>query len=289
MMFDNETSTENQTEITTGAETETPAAESDIDIDLFDDEDDETKEDMFDDADEAENDDGETEEETNPEPPEEDNPAEDKYTLKHLNEEREVTLDEMRRLAQKGLDYDHVREGYDNYRKLFDEISEASGLSPEEFIGEYRRELTEEKVRERTAEIMENDLVSQEVAERTAKAEIELESIKKGREAAAKKQEQAQDADSQQKAAVIRDVEYLQKIRPETAEVGFKIPEQVLERMRENGTPLSTEYLGWIAEQNEIKVKKMEQAEKNRKKSVGSMKSNGNSEHDEFIDALFSD
>lgn len=277
-MFDNEVSAE-----TTA--TETPAD----DFDLFGDGDTDTETDLFDTSDD--NDDNEqsenSEESENGATEETEKPV--TYKLKHLSEEKEVTLEEMQALAQKGMDYDYIRKGFDEYKQMFNELAQDADLTPEQFITEYRKEMQEMKIQQRTAEIMEEELVAEQVAERLARAEVENETIKKGRERKEKELAQKEQAEKQTQDAILQDVKYLQKIRPEVGEPDFKVPEEVMKRIQEDGLPLSTAYLGWIAEQTETKLKKVEQAEKNRQKNVGSMKSAGASKQDDFVKALFSD
>lgn len=66
------------------------------------------------------------------------------FTLKHLNEEKQYSLEDIRALAQKGLDYDHIRQdrdslrqkqqSFDGYEKFLTELAEKSGLSIQEQI-----------------------------------------------------------------------------------------------------------------------------------------------------------
>lgn len=48
------------------------------------------------------------------------NQADQPFILKHLDETREVNREEVIQLAQKGMDYDRIREGYDSYKDLGD-------------------------------------------------------------------------------------------------------------------------------------------------------------------------
>ena len=281
-MFDNEVSVEN-------AATETPAES----LDLFD-EDTNTENDSGNDSDLEEAEETPEDEQSDEKDNAEENKNEDSekpltYKLKHLSEEKEVTLEEMQVLAQKGMDYDHVRQGLDEYKQFFKELAQDSDMSPEEFLTEYRKEMQEIKIQQRTFEIMEAELLDEKIAERLARAEVENEIIKRGKEVKEKENALKEEAEKRTQEALIKDIQYLQKIRPEVAAPDFKVPEEVLKRMNENNTQFSTAYLGWIAEQTETKLRKIEQAEKNRQKNVGSMKSSGLSKKDGFVDALFSD
>lgn len=211
-----------------------------------------------------------------------------KYTLEHLGEVREVSLEEMKSLAQKGWDYDHVRQGYDQYKGLFNELTGGADVTPQQFVEEYRRGMMEAEIQERTAEIMESELVSESIAQRLAKAEIENKYANSQRENAMRAENQRLQAEAQQKQQVMADIEMLAKIRPEVTEANFQIPDEVMQ-MVAGGMPLSSAYLGWVARQSEVKATQLEQTLKNGQKDVGSMKSEARGEKDPFLKGLLSD
>lgn len=219
-------------------------------------------------------------------------PAEEvKYTLEHLGEVREVSLEEMKSLAQKGWDYDHVRQGYDQYKEykeMFNELVAGTDITPQQFVQEYRQGLMEAEIQERTAEIMESELVNESIAERLARAEIENKYANKQRENAMRAENQRLQAEAQQKQQVMADIEMLVNIRPEIAEANFKFPDEVM-KMVSSGMPLSSAYLGWVAKQSEVKATQLEQTLKNGQKDVGSMKSEARGEKDPFLKGLLSD
>lgn len=51
------------------------------------------------------------------EPEEEDKAEDQRFVLRHLDTEHSVTLEEMKTLAQKGLDYDRIREQNESFKK----------------------------------------------------------------------------------------------------------------------------------------------------------------------------
>ena len=262
---------------------ETTETATDTDFDLFDETDSDSDDFDFADEDIVEDEKIEVEETIQPEA------EEPKYLLKHLNEEKEVTIEEMRTLAQKGMDYDYVRQGHDEYKQMFKDLIGDTGMTPRQFVDEYRRGITEAKIRERASEIMDSELVSEEFALRLAKAEIGNEIAIKEEESARNailEQEQAQE---QEKQKVMDDINLLIKLRPELSDPNFKLPSEVIQMVEENNLPLSTAYLGWVSKQNEVEIQQLKQAQKNKEMSVGSMKSNGGKEPDDFLKALFSD
>lgn len=61
------------------------------------------------------------------------------YKLKHLGEEKEVSLEEMISLAQKGLDYDFVKEqkkGLEDEMYILEGLARGRGTSREDLMGE---------------------------------------------------------------------------------------------------------------------------------------------------------
>lgn len=86
----------------------------------------------------------ETEETVETEPPVE----EDLYELKHLDETRKVTRDEVIALAQKGMDYDRIRaklEAPNVYEEFVRELAEQQGVSPDEFVDNTRASMLAKK------------------------------------------------------------------------------------------------------------------------------------------------
>ena len=76
----------------------------------------------------------------------EEGPAEEPpktWTLQHLGESRTVNEAEMTALAQKGLDYDRLREKYDEFKPVMDMFSQfanRSGMNTRDYISYIRQE-----------------------------------------------------------------------------------------------------------------------------------------------------
>lgn len=71
------------------------------------------------------------------------------FLLRHLDTERTVTEEEIVPLAQKGLDYDRVRQKYDEAKPLLQKLrgaAKAAGMSEEEYLAP--REAEDKKERE---------------------------------------------------------------------------------------------------------------------------------------------
>lgn len=71
-----------------------------------------------------------------------------RYTLRFLGEDKEVSLDEMRELAEKGMNYDHVKEDRDklrNYEGFLKELADSGEITVEELIDSTRARLLVQK------------------------------------------------------------------------------------------------------------------------------------------------
>ena len=110
--------------------------------------------------------------ETNKKSPEAGTAAADQpelYTIKNRDETRQVSRDELITMAQKGWDYDHVREERDQLRQYRDEANPAyelvksyaqrNGMNVSDYLDFCRRQ----------------ELMSQGINEQTARAQVELE------------------------------------------------------------------------------------------------------------------
>lgn len=78
----------------------------------------------------------------------EDEAGSQRYTLKFLGEDKEVSLDEMRELAEKGMNYDHVKEDRDklrSYEGFLKELAESGETTVDELIDSTRARLLVQK------------------------------------------------------------------------------------------------------------------------------------------------
>lgn len=189
--------------------------------------------------------------------------------IKYMNEERDISREEAVQLAQKGMDYDRIREKWDDAKEtvaFIDEQAKAAGMDRKAFIDYLRMETKK----------------SQGMSEEEAKRTVELEN----REAAVQmreteEQQRAADQQAQQTAADAekerRDSDFrrfAEKYPDLKAETITETIPNVWERVG-NG-----ESLVEIWQEHEINRLKTEQAAevmnaKNGARSTGSMVSSG--------------
>lgn len=282
-------------EVQTSTEIETTEINDIPDVDLFGDETEDNTDDLeFDDFNneaDSGNDENAEDESIEDAQNQEQNETESeiKYTLKHLDDTREVNLEELIALGQKGLDYDRIRGGYDSYKQYSNTIdslkalAEENGVTVDQLVNDVVNNNREMRLQARINEIMDAEIVSEDVARRMAEQEQKIANLEKQGEHKRQEQEQS-NAEMEQRMA---EVKKLTELYPETAQQGFQIPQPVLDNIQNNGVGLVEAYQHYLINQKDTKIKQMEQGEKNRKNNIGSLKSNSKAEPDEFLDALF--
>lgn len=198
------------------------------------------------------------------------------WTLRHLDAEKTVTEQEMTALAQKGLDYDRIREKYDASKpvmELFGQFAKQSGMSVADYVAHIRTQAKQ--------------AAGMDEAEARRAVELEdREAAISAREAAEAEQRAAQErASSEQSAAESRrqaDIAEFQKTFPEAAKDPGSIPAEVWAEVR-SGLSLVAAYAKWqVAQAKAVQEAARQEAaaaaqnQKNAARSTGSMRSAGN-------------
>ena len=257
-------------------------------------------EDGFDTEDETKD---ETEEDNNNNDNEEKEPV---FKLNYMKEEREFPLSEIKVLAQKGLDYDRIREGYDRYKASENDLKFLQEHKDEVFaamdlmstfgkpLDELKDMIVQNNIFQRKQEIMESELISDELAEHIARLEIENGNYLKNKEQADSEHQAEiarQQQEQQEQQSILDDISNLLKIRPELNSADVQLPQEVIKKVQEENIPLSVAYLDWENKQKEIELKQIKQSAISKKKNIGSLQGQKTKETDEdvFLKALFAD
>lgn len=197
------------------------------------------------------------------------------WMLRHLDEQKEVGEQEMVALAQKGMDYDRIREKYDEAKPvmdLFREFAKQANLTVPEYVAHIRMQA------KKAAGMNDAD----------AKRAVELEDREAAvaqKEEAQKEAEKQQSAESQAKAdADARrkaDIAEFQKTFPDAAKEPDKIPKEVWDGVK-SGLSLVAAYAKYQVEKAKAdaaaaakETAAVKQNQKNAERSTGSMKSAG--------------
>ena len=284
-------------------ETETDDAEDD---DVSEEDIEETGSDEEDDAefsDDEENSDEEESEESDDEAGEGDNSAPDAgqtFTLKVNKEERQVTLEEMTALAQKGADYDRVKEQNTKSQQTIKDLQ----TKLDSFNGQKdvldTLSIVSEKCGTSLAQLAENLYISFRKSEGASEAvaKEELKSARLEKELNGMKAQQAQTSQKKDDAETRaqREMEEFKQNYPDIA-----LTEELVDKLIpdiQKGMSLSAAYRKMEKAQDAAKIQELEQKlaaknqnANNKKHSPGSQKDSGGrrskSDYEDFERALF--
>lgn len=209
-------------------------------------------------------------------PPDDETPAaEETFSLKHLSEVKTVDKNEVIVLAQKGLDYDRIREERDKLKtastenesavSLIKELADQQGKTPQELIDETRAILLSRK----------EGITPEQAAERLKTQKAEKAKVVEPEVVAEKPAEKTPEVLAQEKTNA--DVlEFLDEYGV-TFDIGT-IPQEVWLAVSK-GKSLLSAYQKWEIQSLKVSKATAEKAASNKSKSTGSRSSSGNSSH----------
>jgi hypothetical protein len=226
--------------------------------------------------------------------------ADNTFTIKVNKEERKVSLEEMTTLAQKGADYDRVKEQNTKHQQTISDLqSKLEGFSSNQNVLDIldtiakRSNLTMDQLAESLyINFRKNGGASEDAAReelKSAKLEKELNSYK-----AKQTQQQEKETDAETRAK--RDLEEFGREYPDV-----ELSEELVEKLVpdiQKGMSLAASYRKYEKAQDAARIADLErkiaakaQNDKNKKRSPGSQKDSGGrkskSDYDEFERALF--
>jgi hypothetical protein len=227
----------------------------------------------------------------------EDAPTEEKsadqriFTLKHLDEVKEVSEEEIVKLAQQGMDYERIRTDRDALKTfktenegtlaLFTAFAKESGMSLQQY-GDFLREqsliqtgLSPEAAKERVQ--LDND---------KATLEVERKAVEQERTTAQAQQR----ADQLKQERISADLQTFLSTYPDVKP--SDIPKDVWAVVHGEGgkapVPLVTAYTKHLNDQMKMELEALKQDKENRAKSPGSMNTKGaKSDIDALIDSIW--
>ena len=222
------------------------------------------------------------------------------FTLKVNKEEKQVTLDEMTTLAQKGADYDRVKENYAKSQQTIQELqakldsgNKHQGVMDILDIVAAKSDVSLEELAESLyLSVRVNAGVSADVAReelKSAKLEKELNGYKAQKETAKQTEDDAA-------TRAQREIDAFKENYPDVA-----LMDELISKLNadlQKGVSLSAAYRNYERSQSNAKIKDLEQQlaakkqnDKNKQHSPGSQKDSGGrrsrSDYEEFERALF--
>ncbi len=200
--------------------------------------------------------------------------------VKYNGEERDLSLEEARTLAQKGLNYDHVAAERDRNRMAFDflrERAKSEGMTVEQLIEKERERTEDRRLEARMSEIRaRDDDASEETVKSLAQLQLEAEKNREERERA--------EALEEENRAEIEGWNRLFREHPEliASDGGAKVTQGVFALVRKGHSPTEAYYIERnreLEEQNRIYAS----ANAAKKKSIGSLAGVQNTDEDDFL------
>jgi len=228
--------------------------------------------------------------------PEAEPKADQPFVLKHLDEVKEVSRDEVIELAQKGMDYDRIREKYnagkeaiewhaanrDSVRWL-EEIAKEQGMTFGQLVDSTRAQI----MANRTGQPLS---VCQGIVANERKA-AELEAERKALESKTSES----NAEAERKAKMEADIQAFTEAYPEQARDPKSLPKEVWDAVHKGDTLLNA-YRAWENKQLRAQLEKEKkdaerraQEEKNKARSTGSQSTQGKKSEMDAFDALWYD
>lgn len=211
----------------------------------------------------------ETEDTTEDKPETTEEAGSQRFKLRFLGEDKEVSLDEMRDLAEKGLNYAHVKEErdslrektanldkFESYEGFLGELAKRSGMSVDELIESTRARVLMQDAEKEGRELSEEEAINQ-VREATKKSE------QKAEEPAPEMTEEQKKQD-----AVMRFISLYPDVK------STDIPQSVWDEAERVGELIGP-YQKFVNQKLSDEIAQLKQNKKNRERSTGSRRSAG--------------
>ena len=226
--------------------------------------------------------------------------ADKTFTIKVNKEERKVTLEEMTTLAQKGADYDRVKEQNTKHQQTIADLqSKLEGVSSQQAVLDILGTIAQKSnsTLEQLAESLYiNFRKSAGASEDVAREELKSAKLEKELNSYKAKQTQQKEQETDAEARAKRDLEDFAREYPEV-----ELTEELVDKLVpdiQNGMTLSAAYRKYEKAQDSARIKELErqlaakaQNDKNKKRSPGSQRDSGGrspkSDYDVFEKALF--
>ena len=208
--------------------------------------------------------------------------AQPQATLKinYMGEDREITLEEAKTLAQKGYDYDRQRERWDSTKPLLenlDKVARDYGWTDDHGHGDvnaFIEAMKEAKKQEEIEALQQGTQLPKELAEELYLSRLE----RQQREAQAKELEQNRRKEQEN----MDFLNYFKEVNGRTFEATDTIPNEVIVATQ-NGIPLKYAYAEYLS-RNLLSDKKIEAVnQQNAESAVGSVNGQGVTIEKEFF------
>ena len=208
----------------------------------------------------------------------------DQFELKHLDETKTVSREEVITLAQKGMDYDRIRTKYDElkageaqrsaHEAFLKELAESAGQSVEEMIDTARARMLANKATAEGKTLSEEDALEQIKQEKEKQAQQE-------------KPEQQKEPSTEKDRETERQQSFLRFSREFPEVKAEEIPAEVWKDFAEGKGDLADLFARQENKRLKAELAAMKKNEENRQKSTGSRATAGSAKKSAFDDAWY--
>lgn len=219
-------------------------------------------------------------------------PESETFEIKVNGESKTLTRDEIISQAQKGADYDRVKEERDRFKESYKEYGETqellkalakeSGMNLKDYLSEIKKNMEEAKISDIAQELVDKG-IDEDVAQQMAKLQYERDLTKNQLDGIRNQQAQQEDMEAAVNEAFNADVKRLEAD-------GVKVTDELINSLNpyfEKGLTLVEAYQQKEIDDLKKQIETQELNQKNKQRSGGSVKSqaaiNGD---DDIINAL---
>jgi hypothetical protein len=216
--------------------------------------------------------------ETKPEPKAETIPQTVK--IKYNKQEVELTQEQLLEAAQRGLDYERVRESRDRFMAPIERLAQQSGMATDQFLIALDGMIKANAVEVKKQEFI-NLGVDEALANQMAEMAYENEMLKSGQAAQTQQQNERAKAQQALNDKIQSDIADFESRFPGVNE----LPDEVVKAIKGGEAPLVA-YQSYLIRENEKKLKAFEQNQKNKETTAGPAKTMGQDKADPFLEGF---
>lgn len=202
------------------------------------------------------------------------------FKVKYNKQEVELTQDQLLEAAQKGMDYDRLREARDRYRTPVERLARQAGMATDQFLN-----ALDGLVKTSAVDVKKENFMSLGMDENQAAYFAEMayenETLKNGQATQMRQMNERVQARQELQNRISKDIADFEAKFPDVD----LLPDEVAAEIKKGESPIVA-YQGYLIRENGKKLKAYEQNQKNRQTAAGPVKSIGMETSDPFLDGL---
>lgn len=225
----------------------------------------------------------------------ESNTSTDEFEIVVNGEKKQLTIEQLKTEAQKGMDYDRIREERDRFRTAYKEygnayemlkgLAEESGMNLKDYLSEVKTNIENQKIETIAEKLIENG-TDENTAREMARLQFERDRATKELEGIKNANDFQKKQEAELDNAIQNDMQRLEKI------IGKPVTDELLnslEKYFKEGMTIVEAYMQKTIDEQNLKLQTQEQNEKNKQRSAGSVKTQKAINQDDDIIAALMD